>query len=71
MAQMLTLRDKNFQVIKNMLKKLKEKKDKMMSNINIEIESLKFIDIHDVKNPTKSELKHSLDGLSRLDTWKK
>lgn len=44
MAQMLTLRDKNFQIITNMLKKLKEKKDKKMSNVNIEIESLKRMD---------------------------
>lgn len=44
MAQMLTLRDKNFQIITNMLKKLKGKKDKKMSNVNIEIESLKRMD---------------------------
>lgn len=41
LAQMLTLREKNFQIITNTLKKLKDKK---MTNVNIEIESLKRMD---------------------------
>lgn len=44
MAQMLALRDKNFQItIINMLKKLEEKMDKKVNNVNIELESLKKI----------------------------
>lgn len=46
MAQMLALRDKNFQItIINMLKKLEEKMDKKMNNVNIELESLKIINL--------------------------